>query len=110
MGLVVDNDVSVAFLIDIILVDAARILENSLDLSVSDVASCVCAWTLGRFGIRGCSSKEALLRVAARIGHCERSSVAGHANDYFVGGHTGFGYLGCINSDQLLANRISIQI
>lgn len=46
--IIVDEDVRIADVVDVVLVDATGIVQDVVDLRVSDVACRSCAWTLFR--------------------------------------------------------------
>ena len=90
MNVVVDEDVCVTAFVDVVLVDAAGVIENILNLSVRNIASCGCACALFCVRFRIGTSESTLLGPAGRIRHFEGPSIAGNANDDLAGRHAGF--------------------
>ncbi len=90
LNVVVHEYVAVALLVKVVLINARCVIENRLDLGVRDVAGCAGAGTGERKRLRVGAQKEALLVVAARVGHGEGSSVARNADHNLVGRYTCF--------------------
>lgn len=71
LDIIVDENVGHAFLVDVVLIDSARVVKNLLDLGVSDEAGRVCAWALFRVRMRSSPGEVAARGVASRLSHFE---------------------------------------